>query len=59
MLTDEQHAKPGSTVNGVHYVGFIEFPAGGMLVFGDTVMIGGESGGHHRRLRRESFPQPL
>src|SRR6476659_7852509 len=38
MLTDEQHGKPGSAVNGVHYVGFIEFPAGGMLVFGDTVM---------------------
>ena len=56
MLTDERHAKPGSTVNGVHYVGFIEFPAGGMLVFGDTVMIGGKAVGTIAGFDESHFP---
>jgi len=41
MLTDEAGAKPGGTVTGVDYVGFVEFPEGGMLVYGDAVVIGG------------------
>jgi hypothetical protein len=42
MLTDEQGAAPGGTVVGVDYLGFVEFPAGGMLVHGDAVVIGGQ-----------------
>jgi hypothetical protein len=42
MLTDEQGAAPGGTVVGVDYLGFVEFPIGGMLVYGDAVVIGGQ-----------------
>ena len=43
ILTDEQAAAPGSTVNGVHYIGFVEFQAGGgILAEGDRVSAGGK-----------------
>ena len=41
MLTDESAAAPGGTAGGIDYVGFVEFQAGGMLVYGDGVVIGG------------------
>jgi hypothetical protein len=42
ILTDEKTAAPGGTVNGVHYIGFVEFDAGGgILAEGDSVNIGG------------------
>ncbi len=41
MLTDETAAAPGGTADGIDYVGFIEFQAGGTLVYGDGVVIGG------------------
>ena len=44
ILTDEQSAAPGGTVNGVHYIGFVEFEAGGgILAEGDSVNIGGKA----------------
>jgi hypothetical protein len=42
MLTDEMGAAPGGTADGIDYVGFIEFQAGGVLVFGDVMVIGGQ-----------------
>jgi len=43
ILTDEQTAAPGGIVNGVHYIGFVEFQAGGgLLAEGDSVNVGGE-----------------
>jgi hypothetical protein len=43
ILTDEQSAVPGGTVNGVHYIGFVEFEAGGgILAEGDRVNVGGK-----------------
>ncbi len=42
MLTDEAAAAPGGTADGIDYVGFVEFQAGGVLVFGDAVIIGGQ-----------------
>src|SRR5258705_13666549 len=43
ILTDEQAAAPGGTVNGVHYIGFVEFEAGGgVLPQGDNVNPGGK-----------------
>ena len=41
IITDEQTAAPGATVNGVHYLGFAEFQAGGVLAEGDAVRIAG------------------
>ena len=44
ILTDEQSAAPGGTVGGVHYIGFVEFEAGGgILAEGDSVNIGGKA----------------
>ena len=43
ILTDEQTAAPGGTVNGVHYIGFVEFQlGGGILGEGDSVSMGGK-----------------
>lgn len=40
ILTDEAHAAPGAVVDGVHYLGFVEFQAGCVLMEGDQLMIG-------------------
>ena len=45
MITDELDARPGDVVEAVEYIGFVEFPAGGMLVYGDAVVIGGREVG--------------
>lgn len=42
MLTDETAPSPGGTADGIDYVGFVEFQAGGVVVYGDAVVIGGE-----------------
>ena len=43
ILTDEEGAAPGGRVNGVHYVGFVEFQqGGGILAEGDSVNVGGK-----------------
>lgn len=40
IVSTEQGIGPGSTVNRVTYVGFVEFDPGGVIYFGDTVRIG-------------------
>lgn len=45
ILTDEQDAKPGSTVNRIAYLGFVNIDQGGVIVSGDTVLLNGESVG--------------
>jgi hypothetical protein len=43
ILTDEHSAVPGGIVNGVHYIGFVEFDAGGgILAEGDGVKVGNQ-----------------
>jgi hypothetical protein len=42
ILTDEQESGPGKPVNRCHYLGFVEFQAGGILIEGDTLQIGGQ-----------------
>lgn len=56
MLTDERDAAPGGTVNGVDYLGFVEFPAGGMLVYGDAVVISGRRIGTVAGFDESHFP---
>jgi hypothetical protein len=41
IATDEASAAPGRTVNSIAYLGFAEFSAGGVLVLGDELRIGG------------------
>lgn len=37
MVTDEKEAKPGTMVNQVSYIAFIEISQGGVMVIGDEV----------------------
>lgn len=39
ILTDEEGAKPGSSVNAIAYLGFFEVTAGGVMVSGDEVFL--------------------
>ena len=45
MITDEQEAAPGKTVNHVRVLGFFEVKYGGLAVVGDIVEIGGMPAG--------------
>lgn len=56
ILTDESAAAPGGTVKGVHYVGFVEFQAGGVLMEGDRVTIAGETIGTVAGFDESHFP---
>ncbi|MCE2945687.1 MAG: DUF6917 domain-containing protein [bacterium] len=56
ILTDEAHAAPGTTVGGVHYLGFVEFQAGGVLMEGDRLMIGDECIGTLAGFDETHFP---
>src|ERR1043165_1283120 len=56
ILTDEQTAAPGGTVNGVHYIGFAELQAGGVLAEFDVVKIGGEIIGTIAGFDESHFP---
>ena len=42
IITDEDGAAPGSEVNRIAYIGFVEFACGGVMVAGDRVMVNGE-----------------
>ena len=42
LLTDEEDAGPGETVNHVLVIGFFEIEIGGVMVVGDKVRIGNE-----------------
>ena len=56
MLTDEPGAAPGGTVDRIDYLGFVEFPEGGMLVHGDAVVIGGRRIGTIAGFDESHFP---
>ena len=56
IVTDEPTAAPGATVNGVHYIGFAELQAGGVLAEGDAVRIGGEIIGSIAGFDESHFP---
>ena len=56
IVTDEVAAAPGGTVTGVHYLGFVEFLAGGVLMEGDTLLIGGEPIGTLAGFDETHFP---
>ncbi len=45
IATSEDDAAPGSTVDRIHYLGFVEFVRGGVVVCGDAVHIGGKTAG--------------
>lgn len=42
ILTDEPEARPGSTVNRIAYLGFVELEQGGVIVSGDKLLLNGE-----------------
>ncbi len=56
IITDESAAVPGGTVTGVHYLGFVEFQAGGVLMEGDKLVIGGETVGTLAGFDETHFP---
>lgn len=41
IITDELAAGPGSKVNKIAYIGFVEIATGGVLVVGDTLTVQG------------------
>lgn len=41
IVTDEQDAAPGKTVNAIAYLGFFEVKSGGVIVTGDEVYLKG------------------
>lgn len=42
LIITDQEAGPGSTVNPIAYLGFVEFTQGGVMVAGDRVVVNGE-----------------
>lgn len=40
LVTDEEGAKPGTEVNSIGVIGFMEFTLGGMIAAGDDVFVG-------------------
>lgn len=45
IVTDEEDAAPGKTVNRIAYVGFFELEKGGVVASGDRVVLQGETVG--------------
>ena len=39
IITDKESAEPGSTVDRIAYLGFVEFISGGVLMYGDLVKV--------------------
>lgn len=42
LIMTDQEAEPGSVVNPIAYLGFVEFQQGGVMVAGDRVLVNGE-----------------
>lgn len=40
IVTDEENIEPGSKVNKIAYIGFVEITAGGVMIVGDTLTYG-------------------
>lgn len=58
IVTDED-ASPGSEVNNIAYVAFLEFQNGGILLEGDEVVIGGKLVGHLAGFDMAHFPNHM
>lgn len=56
ILTDESAAAPGGRVTGIHYIGFVEFQSGGVLMEGDSLVIGGATIGTLAGFDETHFP---
>jgi hypothetical protein len=56
IVTDEQGCGPGTEVNRCHYLGFVEFQAGGVLAEGDTLMVDGRAIGTLAGFDESHFP---
>jgi len=46
LIVTDQDAEPGSTVDPIAYLGFVEFGQGGVMVSGDRVEVNGEDIGY-------------
>lgn len=46
MIVTDEEAEPGSSVNPIAYLGFVEFAQGGVIVAGDRVSVNGEDIGY-------------
>jgi len=42
LIVTDQEAEPGSIINPIAYLGFVEFEQGGVMVAGDKVSVDGE-----------------
>lgn len=58
IITDEP-AEPGSRVSRVAYLAFVEFHNGGVLLTGDSVLIGGVEVGHIAGFDLSHFPNHM
>lgn len=56
ILTDEPDAGPARPVNRCHYLGFVEFQAGGLLVEGDSLSVAGQVIGTVAGFDESHFP---
>lgn len=56
IVTDEPGAGPGRPVNRCHYLGFVEFQAGGLLVEGDSLSVSGHVIGAVAGFDESHFP---
>ncbi|MCC7487345.1 MAG: hypothetical protein IT529_20410 [Burkholderiales bacterium] len=56
IVTDEPEAAPGGPVNRCHYLGFVEFQAGGLLVEGDRLNVAGRVIGAVAGFDESHFP---
>jgi hypothetical protein len=56
IITDESEAGPGRPVNRCHYLGFVEFQAGGLLVEGDSLSVAGRIIGSVAGFDESHFP---
>jgi hypothetical protein len=56
IVTDEEGCGPGKPVNRCHYLGFVEFQSGGVLVEGDTLTIDGHVIGTLAGFDESHFP---
>jgi hypothetical protein len=59
LLTDETEVLPGGTINRVAAIAFIEFLSGGVLMEGDTVIIGDRVIGKIAGFDETHFPNHL
>jgi hypothetical protein len=59
LLTDETGVLPGGTINRVAAIAFIEFSSGGLVMEGDTVIIGNHTIGKIAGFDETHFPNHM